>query len=44
MFDVALELGKRSDTGYPGYSENFLNVILGFNGGQKWNKSNQGRY
>jgi hypothetical protein len=44
MFDVALELGKRSDTGYPGYSENFLNVILGFNGGQKWNKSNQGNY
>jgi len=30
MFDVALELGKRSDTGYPGYSENFLNVISGF--------------
>ena len=44
MFDVALEIGKRSDTGYPGYSENFLNIILGFNGGQKWNKSAQGNY
>ena len=44
MFDIALELGKRVDSGYSGFSENFMNIILGFNGGQKWNKSAQGNY
>jgi hypothetical protein len=44
IFDIALEIGRRSDTGYSGYSENFMNIILGFNGGQKWNKSAQGNY
>jgi hypothetical protein len=44
MFDVALELGKRGDSHYSGYSESFANIVLGFNGGQKWNKSNMGNY
>lgn len=44
MFDVGLEIGRRIDSGYSGYSENFLNVIMGFNGGQKWNKSGMGNY
>ncbi|MGB7567437.1 MAG: hypothetical protein WBM07_06245 [Chitinivibrionales bacterium] len=44
MFDVGLEIGRRIDGGYSGYSENFMNVIMGFNGGQKWNKSGMGNY
>lgn len=44
MFDVALQLGKRIDSGYSGYSENFMNIVLGFNGGQKWNKAARGNY
>ena len=36
LFDVVFELGRRTDTKYKDYSENYCRVMLGINGGGKW--------
>jgi hypothetical protein len=43
-FDIGAELGRRTSGKYPDYSENFLQIGIGINGGRKWSKSSAGNY
>lgn len=44
LIDVILELGKRSDSRFPDYSENIVRMQLGINGGRDWFKKNETNY
>jgi hypothetical protein len=44
IFDVAVELGRRESKQYANYSEDFLNLVFGFNGGHKWVQSTKSTY
>jgi hypothetical protein len=43
-FDLGVEAGKRTCRTYSGYSENFVHIAIGVNGGHKWSKSSAGNY
>lgn len=43
-FDIGAEIGRRTSGKYPDYSENFLQIGIGINGGHKWGKSSAGNY
>lgn len=42
--DIALEGGRRTDSRYDNYSENFLSIKFGINGGRKWYQSSETGY
>jgi hypothetical protein len=42
--DLVIEYGRRTDSRYIDYTEEFLRVGFGFNGGRKWTKSTDGNY
>lgn len=44
LCDIGAELGKRTDTRYSGYSENYIRFTLGISGGSKWKKLTLGDY
>lgn len=44
LLDLGLELGKRTHERYSNYEEQFLQVIIGINGGRKWRKIPTGTY
>jgi hypothetical protein len=44
ILDVAVELGRRDSKQYANYSEDFLNLVFGFNGGHKWVQSTKSTY
>ena len=44
LFDIILEFGRRFDRNYSGYSENYLQLMLGINGGRKWFRNTGMRY
>lgn len=44
LFDVVVEMGRRSDSDIKNYSENFVKIGLGINGGRKWAQSTGIRY
>jgi len=44
LCDIGAELGRRTDTQYSGYSENYIRFTLGISGGSKWKKSTFGDY
>ncbi|MBN1129166.1 MAG: hypothetical protein JXA71_09275 [Chitinispirillaceae bacterium] len=44
LFDIIVEIGRRSDSAYERYSENFLSLKLGLNGGKKWFQNTGIRY
>ena len=43
-FDIGAEIGRRTSATYSGYSENFVHIAVGINGGHKWIKSGAGNY
>jgi hypothetical protein len=44
LFDLIVELGRRTDTRYTNFSENYCQVMVGINGGGKWFQSTATRY
>ena len=44
LFDIIVDAGRRTDAAYNGYSENFLQVKFGLNGGRKWFQNTGIRY
>ncbi len=44
LFDFTLEYGRRFDRNYEQFTEEFLHVGFGINGGRKWTKSPQSTY
>jgi hypothetical protein len=44
ILDVALELGRRQSSQFAGYSEDFMSLAFGFNGGHKWVQSSRSTY
>jgi hypothetical protein len=44
LFDIFVDIGKRSDSAHDEYSENFVAVKVGFNGGKKWFQNTGIRY
>jgi hypothetical protein len=44
LFDVIIELGRRTDSRYANFSENYCQVMVGINGGGKWFQSAAPRY
>ena len=44
ILDVALEAGRRESAQFAGYSEDFLHLVFGFNGGHKWVQSARSTY
>jgi hypothetical protein len=44
MFDVNFEYGKRTDSHYKKYSEDYFSIQLGINGGRKWYQTSGASY
>ena len=44
LFDVVLDIGRRYDSNIKNYSENFVSIGLGINGGRKWFQNTGIRY
>ncbi len=44
VFDVALDLGRRQSGQFSGYSEDFMHLVVGINGGHKWVQSTRSTY
>ena len=44
MFDINFEYGKRTDSHYKKYSEDYFSIQLGINGGRKWYQSSGASY
>jgi hypothetical protein len=44
LVDLIAEYGRRSDSRFSGYSEQFVNFSIGINGGRKWSQSTGIRY
>jgi hypothetical protein len=44
LFDLIFEYGRRSDSRYTGYSENYFQIMIGINGGSKWFQTSGVRY
>lgn len=44
LLDVIMEGGLRSDSNYDNYSEKFLSIKFGINGGRKWYQSSESGY
>lgn len=44
LFDLVVEMGRRSDGTIKNYAENFVKIGLGINGGRKWSQNTGIRY
>lgn len=44
FLDIVMEGGRRSDSNYDNYSEKFLSIKFGINGGRKWYQSSESGY
>lgn len=44
MFDLNFEYGRRSDSHFKNYNEQFFSIQLGINGGRKWYQTNDASY
>ncbi len=44
ILDIALEIGRRQSGQFSGYSEDFIRLAFGFNGGHKWVQSSKSTY
>ena len=44
FLNLGFEIGKRTSENYSNYEENFLQVIIGINGGRKWRKTPEDTY
>ena len=44
LIDCIAEFGRRSDSRFPNYSENFLQLYVGINGGRRWSQNTGTRY
>jgi len=42
LFDVSVELGRRSDSRFDNFREDFLHLQFGINGGRKWTSKSAG--
>ncbi len=44
LLDLNAEFGRRTDTRFSGYAENFLQVTVGLDGGRQWSRNTGIRY
>ncbi|MBN2037807.1 MAG: hypothetical protein JW768_13790 [Chitinispirillaceae bacterium] len=44
LFDIIFDIGRRTDSGYAEYAENFIQVKLGLNAGKEWFQNTGIRY
>jgi len=44
LLDLNAEFGRRTDTRFSGYSENFMQIFIGLDGGRQWSQNTGVRY
>jgi hypothetical protein len=44
LLDLAVSFGRRSDERFTDYTEDFVQIAIGINGGRKWMKASPGNY